>query len=1013
MLLGPVAILAGGWALRPRMPSLSQTTETISVRTDEGTMLSLDVSADAIVFDLLGQLWVVPRGGGAARAITDAVADTAEDQDPSWAPDGRRVVFRGERGGRTGLWLLEPPSKRPVQLVQLPDPFSYAGGAAWSPDGERIAFARVQPPDTVGGRRSSGIAVMDLATRTVRELRIDGPRDARLRSPAWTPDGRRIAFVALAPGDVRAGRGGRVWVVDTSGGVAAPLTDAGVRALAPALSPDGRRLAYLASDSAGRLQVWTRELSADGATAPGVAAPLTDHADVAPTRVRWSADGRTLFYSADGKIRRIPAGGGRATEVPFSARLVFTRPRPVRAPARFPEPGREHPARGFTGLALSPDARQIGAIALGRLWVIPVGGSPRAIADVPHTARYLTWAPDGAELAWSAGRGNEQDVFATSLTTGATRRVTALPGRELYPAFSPDGRWLAFTHADSTTHLRVIVARDSAVSDTLRARNLGPAGAEWTGSNVDVPRWSPASDALLLGGSWDVGQPTVGELVALSGERTTVTLPDAPSFFHWTRTGLVWTRHDRLWTAPFDRTGMTGVPRPLGDAPAMYPSASLDGTVLYLSEGGLRLRSPSGEERPLGWPIRFTPPVPEPLVIRNVRIIDGTGAPASAPRDLLIERGRIARIAAAGSVAAGSRRVVDAAGRFAIPGLMDLHAHVYRPDLLPGFLSFGVTLVRDQGSSMAPLVAHADAIAAGVVPGPRVSYGGFQFYSDWPFDEEQGRGVEPEADARHVARAVALADAFGAHHIKVRTFRRWDINARMIAEAHRRGMRATGHCAQPLPLVAAGIDAKEHIGVCASRGETGVYGDMVQYDDVNRLLRAADIAVVPTIVYFDFAARLNERPAMLEGDTALAPWLPPMSSFGWMLGLNREQREVHARAARQARETTAKLKRAGVTLGTGSDIWQIPTGVHMELEELVASGLSPMDAIRAATGNSARIVGVERDLGTIEVGKLADLVLLDADPLADIRNTRRIWAVVQSGRVVDRAAIAETYRGRR
>ena len=95
---------------------------------------------------------------------------------------------------------------------------------------------------------------------------------------------------------------------------------------------------------------------------------------------------------------------------------------------------------------------------------------------------------------------------------------------------------------------------------------------------------------------------------------------------------------------------------------------------------------------------------------------------------------------------AGGARVLDAAGRVVIPGLMDLHAHTYRPDLLPGFLYFGVTTVRDQGSSMAPLVAYADAIAAGVLPGPRVGYGGFQFYSDWPFDEEQGRGIEPEAD---------------------------------------------------------------------------------------------------------------------------------------------------------------------------------------------------------------------------------------------------------------------------
>jgi imidazolonepropionase-like amidohydrolase len=418
------------------------------------------------------------------------------------------------------------------------------------------------------------------------------------------------------------------------------------------------------------------------------------------------------------------------------------------------------------------------------------------------------------------------------------------------------------------------------------------------------------------------------------------------------------------------------------------------------------LRSPEGEEERIGWPISYTPPIAEPTLIRNIRIVDGTGRPMTALRDILIERGRIARIAPAGRLPAGRVQVLEAEGRVVIPGLLDLHAHTYRPDLLPGFLYFGVTTVRDQGASMAPLVAYADAIASGALPGPRVGYGGFQFYSDWPFDEEQGRGIEPEADPGHIGRAVALAEAFGAQHIKTRTFRRWDINARMITEAHRRGMRATGHCAHLLPLVAAGMDAKEHMGLCESRGDTYMYDDLIQ------LFRAADIGVVPTIAYLDFAARLNERPALLEEDAELAPFLPVREDFAWMLKLSAADRQQWARGAQRAREAAAALRRAGVTIGTGTDIWQIPIGVHMELEQLVAAGLTPVQAIQAGTGSAARILGADKDLGTIEVGKRADLVLLDADPLMDIRNTRRIWQVVRDGRLVDRAAILKAVRPR-
>jgi len=334
-----------------------------------------------------------------------------------------------------------------------------------------------------------------------------------------------------------------------------------------------------------------------------------------------------------------------------------------------------------------------------------------------------------------------------------------------------------------------------------------------------------------------------------------------------------------------------------------------------------------------------------------------------------------------------------------IPGLIDLHAHTYRPDLLPNFVYFGVTTIRDQGSSMAPLVAYRDAIASGALDGPRVAYGGFQFYSDWPFDEEQGRGIEPEADSDHIRRAVALAQAFGAQHIKTRTFRRWDINARMISEAHRLGMRATGHCSHLLPLIAAGMDAKEHIGSCEPRGDIYIYDDLLQ------LFRAAHVGVVPTISYFDLAARLNEHPTLLEEDVELKPFLLERENFGWMLELNGAERAEWVQEAARAREVTLKLSRAGVTIGTGTDIWQIPTGVHMELEQLVAAGLTPLEAIHAGTGAAAQILGADNELGTIEVNKWADLVFLDADPLTDIRNTRRIWNVMRDGKLVDRVKL--------
>jgi len=986
-LLSLLAILAAIGALV--LSGRSGATETIAIRVHEGTTLALDVSSDGrtIVFDLLGQLWELPREGGDARPVTNAIADAAEDLDPSFSPAGRRILFRGERRGRIGLWLLEPGGT-PVQLTQLENPDGDDSGASWSPDGRSVVFARVLPPDKATPRGRTRVMSLDVATRESRELPIPDAVGPRFRDPVWEPGGKRVAVVA-APAS--SAIGGRLWMVDVSTARATPVTPEGTDAIAPAFSPDGRHVAFLAHDAARRTQVWVMSVDSAGATP----VRLTDHADVAATRVRWTPDGNQLIYSADGRLWSAPVAGGAPTEIPFTVSLSFDRPRSRLASPHFPEPGTPQPVRAFMGLALSPDGRNVAMLALGKLWVMPVGGTPRAVVDVPMSAQQLAWSPDAATLAWSAGSWREEDLFAADLATGSIRRITSLPGREAHPVYAPDGQHLAFVHEpkEDTAILRVVQTGAPSISDPAQGQALAAEGGT-------RPLWTPDSTALLsVTGGFSPREPTKAVIIPLSGERKEIArIPDSPLFLQWAANSIVYVRHARLWRAPFDATGMLGNAEPLGAEPAMYSSVSRDGTILYISTGGLRLRSPDGRERTLGWPLSYTPRVAEATLIRNARIIDGTGRPPTPPQDVLIQRGRISQLAPAGTLRAGTPHILDAGGRFIIPGLMDLHAHVPRPDLLKGFPYFGVTTIRDQGSPIGPLVSYADAIAAGQLEGPRVDYGGFQFYSDWAYDTDEGHGIEPEADANHVARAVEIALALGSQHIKARTFRRWDINARFIAEAHRRGMRVTGHCAHLLPLVAAGMDAKEHAGFCEPRGDGVIYDDLVQ------LYRAARIAVVPTIAYSSFAVRLNEHPDLLAGDADLAPFVPPPSEFTWMLKLDVRGRQEFTDFARFARQATAKLARAGVTIGTGTDIWQIPTGVHMELEELVAAGFSPVDAIRAATGDAARILGAE-DLGTIAAGKWADLIILDGDPVMDIRNSRRIWAVLQAGHVLDRAAL--------
>ena len=474
--------------------------------------------------------------------------------------------------------------------------------------------------------------------------------------------------------------------------------------------------------------------------------------------------------------------------------------------------------------------------------------------------------------------------------------------------------------------LSVVDAHASNVADTAQIRSLGSIGLKWT----SPPQWSPESDGL-----WCPVRPLeparARDLCAVIGPAAAVTrFPNAPIFLQWTpQHTIVFVRHDRYGRRLSIKQGCCQT-RSRSEMPRRYMLRHHATALCSSSQTeDCGCARPTARNRDrladlLHAAHRRTDADPERSDHRwNRRTDDGS-------RDILIERGRIARIAPAGSLSTGGARCLtleDASH----PRLMDLHAHTYRPDLLPVSSISGSPLCAIKGFHRSP--GRVTDISAGVLQAP-VGYGGFQFYSDWPFDEEQGRGIEPEADPGHIGRAVALAEAFGAQHIKTRTFRRWDINARMITEAHRRGMRATGHCAHLLPLVAAGMDAKEHTGT-AKRGATPICM-MTDPAVPGRRDRGCT-----HIEYLDFAVRLNGRPALLDEDAELAPFLPSRENFKWMLNMNAANREQWAADAQHAREAAAKLWRAGVTIGTGTDIWQIQSGVHMELEQMVRAGLTP------------------------------------------------------------------------
>jgi len=418
------------------------------------------------------------------------------------------------------------------------------------------------------------------------------------------------------------------------------------------------------------------------------------------------------------------------------------------------------------------------------------------------------------------------------------------------------------------------------------------------------------------------------------------------------------------------------------------------------------------------------------VAITNVTVISMADTVPAPGRTVIVRGARIAEIGAAAAVKVpASARVVDGTGKYLIPGLFDMHVHTSktRASALGLYVAHGITTVRDQGSEHAEVLRWRREIRAGTRVGPRMLIAGP--YLESLRNIERMRRDPPEArvepferaripigspaDARRVVDSLA---ALELDHLKVRTVQDDDTYLAIGAAANARGLRLTGHVVT-LSLdafLAAGQDGVDHLFLLPP--------DLLGQERRRRFWRelaARDVGVVPTLVVMrESVLRPPEYFAALLADTAgrvhpLRPYLSAFLVLDW-----REQAEEQTWARRATFERlwpmivnqVREMRSAGVRIMAGSDVAVLNIfpglSLHQELELMVDSvGLSPAQALLSATRSPAEWLGIADSIGTVEAGKVADLVMLDANPLEDIENTRRISAVVLRGSLYDRRGL--------
>lgn len=423
--------------------------------------------------------------------------------------------------------------------------------------------------------------------------------------------------------------------------------------------------------------------------------------------------------------------------------------------------------------------------------------------------------------------------------------------------------------------------------------------------------------------------------------------------------------------------------------------------------------------------LRADPPAVA-LVIRRVTVIDATGAQPKPDMTVVIADGRISSIGADGSVSLPKgARVIDAQGKFLIPGLWDMHAHLAKTgeNTLPLFIANGVTSVRDMGGDYELLLRWRKEIAEGKRLGPRIKTSGPILESASNVERMKREGtVEPVdrfrlgvPNAESAESAVARVSAMGADFIKVRTVASLETYRAIAAAAQKHNLALVGHAAaSPEEIIKAGQRSVEHsfIPPLSSRSPD-------QRADLFRKMASAKIAVTPTLVVGEALLTPYDKAAAIAEDRQGRLDIRRKYLSGYLIEDWREQvlekkearmdlTKLFSERARDLRE----MHHAGITLlpGTDAGVLLIFPGfsLHDELRLLVEqAGLTPMEAIVSATRRPAEFLGIEQSLGTIERGKIADLVLLDANPLDDIRATERIAGVAVAGRFFSKADLQQ------
>ncbi|MFD2561404.1 amidohydrolase family protein [Aquimarina rubra] len=1005
-----------------------------SFTTDEGTWMNLDVSPDGktIVFDLMGDIYSIPISGGKAKVLRSGIPFEVQ---PRFSPDGTKISFTSDAGGGDNIWVMNTDGSNAKQITK--ETFRLLNNAVWMPDSNYL-IARKH----FTSQRSLGAGEMwqyHITGGSGIQLTKRKNDQQDVNEPNISPDGRYMYYSE----DMYSGGffqynkdpNKQIYVIkryNFETGKTTTVTGGPGGAARPQVSRDGKKLAFVK-------RVRTKTVLYIHDLETGEEWPVYDQLNkdqqeawaifgVYPN-FSWMPNNKEIIFWSAGKIHKINTDNSSVTNIPFTVDATLKIAETVHFDA--PVAPKEFAAKVIRHTVTSPDGKTIVFSALGNLWSkkLPKGKPQRLTSQKSDFEFEPSFSPDGQYIVYVTWNDETLGSVCKIPAAGGTpTKLTVEKGIYRTPVYNPSGNLITYrkeggnndqgrsfdkktgiyTMSSSGANQKLILKQGEYPTFTkdgkrifyqtggtyfgnltkeLKSVNLNGKDKKTHIKSKYANRLVPSPDNKWvafthLHKAYVAPLIINGQTIDLDNKSKSVPVSqlskDAGINLHWSKDSkkVFWTLGDEYFANEIkDRfTFLPNSPEKVGEVTSKGISIDLV----------TKTDTPSGK-------IAFT----------NARIITMEGDQVIEEGTIIINGNTIEKIGKTNEVQVpDNAKVFDTKGKTIMPGIVDAHAHVgaFRYGLttqkhwqLYANLAFGVTTAHDPSANTETVFSISELIKSGKMVGPRLYSTGFILYGA---DGDFKAVVNNLEDARS---SIRRTKAFGAKSVKSYNQPRRDQRQQVMQAARELGIN----------VVPEGGSTFYHNMTMIMDGHTGIEHNIPVapvYKDVHELWKTSKTGYTPTLIvnyggmngeYFFY-----QKDNVWENEKLLK-YTPRAIVDARSRHRTMVPDEEYENGHILVSKTATKLTNEGVKVNLGAHGQLQGLGAHWELWMLQQGGMTNMQALQAATINGAHYIGAGNDIGSLKEGKLADLIVLDKNPLDDIRNTETVKYTMVNGRLYD------------